>query len=144
MYFSKTLTKSQNPSLGKKGGCDMERGEKVQAGTLKVSESVIATIARLATIEVAGVESLTNANSTFKNVFLKQSENDAIKVRLAGDVVEISISILVKFGHKVVVISEQIQNNVKASVQSMTGVAVARVNVSIAGVVFDDVSSDNN
>lgn len=122
----------------------MERGEKVQAGTLKVSESVIATIARLATIEVAGVESLTNANSTFKNVFLKQSENDAIKVRLAGDVVEISISILVKFGHKVVVISEQIQNNVKASVQSMTGVAVARVNVSIAGVVFDDVSSDNN
>jgi len=116
----------------------MDSGEKIQTGTLKVSENVIATIARLATTEVKGVEGLANANTNFKHIILKHNENNAIKIRLAGDVVEISISVLVKFGHKVVAIAEQIQNNVKSSVQSMTGVAVARVNVNIAGVIFED------
>lgn len=122
----------------------MERGEKIYTGTLKVSENVIATIARLATTEVVGVEGLVNSSSSLKHVILKQTENDAIKIRLTGDVVEISINVLVKFGHKVVAIAEQIQNNVKSSVQSMTGVTVARVNVYIAGVVFEDVTAKKN
>ncbi len=116
----------------------MERGSKVQAGTLKVSENVLATITRLAATEVPGVDGLTNANAGYKRMILKQTENDAIKIRLTGDVVEISLGVVVKFGHKVVSIAEQIQNNVKSSVQSMTGVTVARVNVYIAGVVFED------
>lgn len=120
------------------GGCDMERGETMQAGTLKVSEDVIATIARLATIEINGVDGLNNANASFKQVFLKPTENGAIKIRLTGDVVEISVNVTVKAGSKVVSVAEQIQNNIKSSVQSMTGVTVARVNVLIAGIVFEE------
>ena len=116
----------------------MERGERAQTGTLKVSESVIATIVRLATLEIEGVESLTNSNTAIKNVLNKSNQNSAIRIRLVGDVVEISIRVIVKFGHKIVSVAEQIQNNVKSSVQTMTGVAVARVNVQIAGVVFED------
>lgn len=116
----------------------MERSESKQVGILKVSENVIATIARLATTEVKGVEGLINTDNTIKQVFLKKSENNAIKIKLTGDVVEISVSVLVKFGNKVVTVAEQIQNNIKSSVQSMTGVTVARVNVYIAGVVFED------
>ena len=116
----------------------MERNENRQVGVLKVSENVIATIARLATLEVNGVEGLVNTDNGFKQVLFKKNENDAIKIRLTGDVVEISVSVLVKFGNKVVAIAEQIQNSIKSSVQSMTGVTVARVNVLIAGVVFDE------
>ncbi len=120
----------------------MERGENRQVGMLKVSENVIATIARLATMEVKGVESLVNTDNTIKQVLLKKSENNAIKIRLTGDVVEISVSVVVKFGNKVVSVAEQIQNSIKSSVQSMTGVTVARVNVYIAGVVFDDLKKN--
>ncbi len=116
----------------------MERGERIQTGTLKVSESVIATIVRLATLEVEGVESLASSATSIKNVLTKSNQSSAIRIRLVGDVVEIGIRVIVKYGHKVVNIAEQIQNNVKKSVQTMTGVAVARVNVQIAGVVFDD------
>ncbi|MFA5658123.1 MAG: Asp23/Gls24 family envelope stress response protein [Oscillospiraceae bacterium] len=116
----------------------MEQIEKSQAGTLKVSEAVIATITRLATNEVSGVEGIETPSSKLKNVFLKHSENDAVKIRLTGDVVEISIGVTVKMGCNVVSIAEEIQENVKSSVQSMTGVTVSRVNVCIAGLVFDE------
>ena len=45
-------------------------------------------------------------------------------------------------GNKVTVVAEEIQNNVKSSVQTMTGVAVARVNVTIAGIVFDNTNNN--
>lgn len=116
----------------------MEQGEKIQSGTLKVSEDVIATITRLAVSEIKGVDALEPPGANFKKVFIKQSENDAIKIRLTGDVVEISLGVTVKFGYNVVAVAEQIQETVKSSVQSMTGVTVARVNVFIAGVAFEE------
>lgn len=116
----------------------MERSERIQTGTLKVSESVIATIVRLATLEINGVDSLSSSNASIKGFLSKTNQAGAIRIRLAGDIVEINVRVVVKYGHKVVALAEQIQNNVKSSVQSMTGVAVARVNVQIAGVVFED------
>lgn len=120
----------------------MERGERVQSGTLKVSEDVIATIVKLAALEIDGVESFASSNVPIKNVLKKSTQTSAIRIRLVGDVVEISVRIIVKYGHKVVNVSEQVQNNIKSSVQTMTGVAVARVNVQIAGVVFDEVKNN--
>ena len=120
----------------------MEGSSKIQQGTLKVSDDVIATIARLATSEVDGVDSLTKASVSFKQLFIKPGKNGSIKIKLSGDVVEISVSILVDFGHKVTVVAENIQNRVKADVQNMTGVAVSRVNVSVAGIVFDAVKEE--
>ncbi len=120
----------------------MERSENFQTGTLKVSENVIFTIAKNATLEIKGVDSLAPVAPILKNAFIKSEKNNAIKIRLTGDVVEISISINVKMGNKVTVVAEEIQNNVKSSVQTMTGVAVARVNVTIAGIVFDNTNNN--
>lgn len=115
----------------------MYGSEKTTGGTLKVSEDVIATIARLATCEVDGVESLTKATASFKQLFLKPGKNGGIKIKLSGDVVEISISVIVKSGARVVVVGEEIQTRVKENVQGMTGVTVSRVNVTISGIVFE-------
>ena len=120
----------------------MEGSSKIQQGTLKVSDDVIATIARLATTEVEGVESLTTASVSFKQLFVKPGKNGSIKIKLAGDVVEISISIFVRFGHKVTAVAENVQNRIKSDVQSMTGVTVSKVNVSIDGIVFDTQEKD--
>lgn len=120
----------------------MERGERMQTGTLKVSESVLATIVKCAALEVEGVESLAHSSakniSTIKALLNKNTQKGAIRIRLAGDVVEIAVRVIVDYGHNVVTIAEEIQNNVKSSVQTMTGIAVAVVDVQIAGVVFED------
>ena len=119
----------------------MERGNKLQPGVLKISEDVIATVARLAATEIPGVENLTFSKVNFKQIFVKPNENGAIKIKLSGDVVEISLNIIVKFGYKVIKICEEIQQAVKTNVQSMTGVTVSRVNISVVGIAFN--STDN-
>lgn len=110
---------------------------KVQQGTLKVSEEVIATIVKLAVLDVQGVDSLMTPNVSLEKIFFKQNGNSTIKIKLSGDVVEISLSILVKYGNKVTALAEAVQNRVKSDVQSMTGITVSRVNVLIGGIVFD-------
>ncbi|MEG0615566.1 MAG: Asp23/Gls24 family envelope stress response protein, partial [Oscillospiraceae bacterium] len=83
------------------------------------------------------VESISNPNVTFKQLFFKSSKNDSIKIKPVGDVVEVSISVIAKQGHKVTTLAEAIQERVKTDVQSMTGVTVSRVNVSVAGISFE-------
>ena len=123
----------------------MERSERIQTGTLKVSESVLATIVKCATLEIDGVENLAQSApniSNIKSLINKNTQKGAIRIRLVGDVVEISVRVIVKNGFKVISIAEEIQSNVKSAVQTMTKIAVARVNVQIAGVVFEDLKKD--
>ena len=47
-----------------------------------------------------------------------------------------------KSGYNIVSVCEQIQERVKAAVQSMTGVTVSKVNVSVADVDFSDGQSE--
>ena len=120
-----------------------------QSGTLKISEEVILTIAKHAINDIKGVEEIVPVNeSGIKNKPLKKlaskdwgiagkifgKKNNLIKVKLLGDVVEITLAVIVKQGHKVTMIAENIQNAVKSSVQSMTGITVSRVNVIISGI----------
>ena len=103
------------------------------ASKLKVSDDVIITVARLAALEVKGVASLggeVNKKSTIKR-------NGPIKVSMMGDVAAIDMKIIIKSGEKACAVAQEVQTAVKENVQNMTGVPVARVNVTISGVVFE-------
>lgn len=115
----------------------MEVSKNVHLGALKVSDDVIATIARLAALEVEGVDALEQPSVSFKRLFIHPGKNGGVKIKLSGDVVELSMGIFVKFGHKVTLVAESVQERVKSDIQSMTGVTVSRVNVSVSGIVFD-------
>jgi uncharacterized alkaline shock family protein YloU len=52
------------------------------------------------------------------------------------DVAALDIKIKVKSGVKTMQVAQEVQSAVKESIQTMTGVAVARVNVIVDGVVF--------
>ena len=56
---------------------------------------------------------------------------------MVGDVAAIDMSIIVKNGVKAVNVAQEVQTVVKENVQNMTGVPVARVNVTVGGVAFD-------
>ena len=108
----------------------MEKTNTTGKGTLKVSEDVIITVARLAALDVKGVASLKGECGSI----IKKS--NAIQVSLVGDVIAIRIAIIVNSGEKAVAVAARVQEAVKENVQSMTGVAVARVNVIIEGIEF--------
>jgi len=116
--------------------------QSLPAGSLKISQDVIASIARYATLEVEGVESVSTGNIGVKGLITKTTYTRAVRIELSDDVVNVEISIIVKHGVKISQIALAVQNNVKNSIQNMTGLAVARVDVVIAGVSIAPEKSD--
>ena len=127
----------------------MENDNAYKSGTLKISEEVILTIAKLAISEIKGVEDIVPvndfgvANKSLQKLASKDwviarklfgKKNNLIKVKLLGDIVEITLAVIVEQGYKVIMVAESIQDSVKSSVQSMTGITVSRVNVIISGI----------
>ena len=109
----------------------MEQETKINVGDLRISEAVIVKMANYAIAEVAGVDSL----AVRKSVFKKKAA--PIQVHLMGDVVEITAYIIVKYGCRATTVAEQVQQTVKDQVQTMTGIAVSKVNVVVAGIAFE-------
>lgn len=108
------------------------------AGNLKISRDVLATIARYATMEIEGVASLASFTTNIRGWLLKKQSAKPIAIDLSDDVAVIDIHVNIKAGVNIPQTAEKIQSAVKEAVQNMTGIAVSRVNINIAGIVFDD------
>ncbi len=103
-------------------------------GKVQVSNEVISNIARIATMETADVKGLSRGNLGIKGLFYKVSSANPITVNMSGGVVEIDVCIILDFGTKVRKVSNEVQENVKVAVQSMTGLTVSKVNVIVSGI----------
>ena len=111
----------------------MDDVKKTAVSRLKISEDVIITVARLAALDVKGVASL----GSEVNKMSKLKNNGPVRISMMGDVAAIEIDIRIKGYEKAAVVAQEVQSAVKENVQNMTGVAVARVNVTVVGAVFD-------
>ena len=106
------------------------------AGNLKISREVIATIARYAALEIEGVDSLASFATNLKGWLLKKQSAKPIDIDLSDDVAVIELHVNIKAGVNIPETAEKIQSAVKEAVQNTTGIAVSRVNINIAGIVF--------
>ncbi|MGI5967477.1 MULTISPECIES: Asp23/Gls24 family envelope stress response protein [Anaerotruncus] len=107
-------------------------------GNLKISRDVIATIARFAALEIEGVDSLASFTTNLKGWLIKKQSAKPIAIDLSDDIAVIDIHVNIKSGVNIPQVAEKIQAAVKEAVQNMTGIAVSRVNIDIAGIVFDE------
>lgn len=114
----------------------MENATYSKKGALKVSENVIVTIAKNAASEIDGVYKISTKGLSIKSLLQSSSDPSDIKVAMSDGVCLISMSIVARSGYNIVSVCEQIQEKVKAAVQSMTGVTVSRVDVTVADVNF--------
>ncbi|MDL2324757.1 Asp23/Gls24 family envelope stress response protein [Ruminococcaceae bacterium OttesenSCG-928-A16] len=103
-------------------------------GRLQISSEVIAKIAKLATLEIDGVAEVTLGNVGVKNLLNKIAPQNPIQVELKDDVADITVAISVYMGAKIPEVSEKVQENVKNSVQNMTQITVAKVNIVVVGI----------
>ena len=117
---------------------DHDHGQ--SAGNLKISRDVLATIARYATMEIEGVASLASFTTNIRGWLLKKQSAKPITIDLNDDIAAIDIHVNIKAGVNIPQTAEKIQSAVKEAVQNMTGIAVSRGNINIAGIVFDDPS----
>lgn len=105
------------------------------AGSLKISQEVIASIAGYTATETEGVASLATAGLTER---LGKKPPRPVSIQLSDGVAVIDIRLRVKNGAKIPELSRKLQSSVKEAVQNMTGVVVSKVNLQIAGVDFSE------
>ena len=103
-----------------------------------IMDEVIAVIAGLAAMEIDGVASMAgNATKELISKLGKKLLSKGVKVDVLEGVVSIAIAINLKYGYSVMDVCKKVQDKVKATVESMTGLTVADVNVRVAGVEIE-------
>ncbi|MBP8762643.1 Uncharacterized conserved protein YloU, alkaline shock protein (Asp23) family [Acetoanaerobium noterae] len=104
-------------------------------GQVKISEDVISIIASLAATEVEGVAQMSGSiTGNISEILGKKNHSKGVKVQVAEDKAEIDVFVHVEYGSVIPEIAKKIQDNVKTTVETMTGLEVTLVNVYIQGV----------
>ena len=112
--------------------------QKLENGTLQISEDVVASVAAAAVLEVEGVCGLSSSISTdiaemlgmktlSKGVRLSTTETGALRI---------DCDVVAKFGQNIFELAKNVQENVKSSVESVTGLTVGEVNVTVCGIAL--------
>jgi len=102
-------------------------------GKVTYANEVVATIAGLAAQEIKGVFSLTGG---VVSDFLSSKVGKGVRVELGTEEVAIDLSMVIDFGVIIKDVASAVQENVKKSVEMMTGLRVVEVNVLVQGVNF--------
>lgn len=114
----------------------------MQEGTengIKISDDVVAVVAGIAVSEVKGVSGMSGGFAGGISEVLSGKKNMAkgIKVESGEKDIKIDVNIIVEYGVRIPDVAFEIQNRVKKSVETMTGLKVSAVNVHVQGVKTD-------
>ncbi len=99
-----------------------------ELGNIHISEEVLAAISAAAALEVEGVSSLTNPS--------KKNAAKGVHIKMEEEKVVVTMSVLMAYGHTIPEMGKSVQEAVRNAIESMTGLEVAAVNISVGGIVF--------
>ena len=106
-------------------------------GKVVFAEDVVATIASLAAAEVEGVYGL--SGSAFEGLgekLGKKNYTKGIKVEVGTVECAVDMTLSVKYGFRIQDVCQNVQQAVKNAIETMTGLKVVEVNISVTSVVF--------
>ncbi len=108
----------------------------IRYGEVKIANDVIAVIAGMALCDIQGVYMDGKAPEVFIDKSNAKNISRAVKIEvLDGDVV-VNIVISVEYGKILSDVCVDVQDKIKAAIQTMTGLDVSRVDVTVEGLVF--------
>lgn len=104
-------------------------------GSLQISTEVLAKIARLAALEIDGVADVSSGSrQSVRGLLNKASIQKPVTVQLTDGVATVQVHIIAQYGCKIMSVCAKAQENVKQTIQNMTGITVSRVDVIAAGL----------
>jgi uncharacterized alkaline shock family protein YloU len=114
----------------------MDEREHNELGTIRISDEAIGVIAGLAALEVEGVASMAQGavDGIAEMLGIKPPHGRGVKVEVSEEEVHIELNLIVEFGVDIPGVCQKVQDKVWEAVEDMTGLTVARVNVSVQGV----------
>ncbi len=112
--------------------------ENVRYGTVKIANEVVAIIAGLAATEIDGVVGMSGGiTGGITEMLGMKNLSKGVKVEVGGEKeAAIDIFIIVEYGSKISEVANSVQQNVKNTVETMTGLNIIEINVHVEGVVI--------
>lgn len=104
---------------------------------LSINTEVLEKMAEIAAMEIDGVAGLAKKAIDLKGAVKSKNALKGIKVESVNGAIKINAYITLKQGVNIKDVAEKVQANIKDKIQTMTGTAVTKVNISIADVEFE-------
>lgn len=100
---------------------------------IEISQEAIAKMVSTSVLDVEGVAGVVARPVDIKGVF-RDKASQAVHVKTGDNDIGVDIYLKLKMGAKIVSVCEAVQENVKTTLQNMTGKAVSKVNVNIVDI----------
>lgn len=114
---------------------NIDRDGNREYGSIKIANEVVAIIAGLAATEVDGVAGMSGGiTGGITEMLGMKNLSKGVKVEVGEKESAIDIYIVVEYGSKISEVATLVQENVKETVENMTGLKVVEVNVHVQGV----------
>ncbi len=105
-------------------------------GQITYANEVISTIVTVATLEVEGISGITGGGA-ISGIITRGRTPRGVKVEVKGDQVSVDISVSVDYGIPIQKVGRNCQENVRKSIETMTGLKVERVDLHVVSVSFE-------
>lgn len=113
---------------------DMNRDQ--DNGQITYANEVISTIVSVATTEVDGISGIAGSTA-IGGLLNKRQTQRGVRVDMDGDDVSVDVSVTVDYGMPIQKVGRSAQENVRKSIESMTGLHVEKVDLHVVGVSFE-------
>ena len=105
-------------------------------GTIYIAEDVMMKVVGYAALECYGIVAMSSKRATDGIVEWLGRENLAkgVQIRNVGDMLDVDLFIIVEYGISISEVCKTIVDTVRYKLESMTGVKVRKVSISVEGI----------
>lgn len=116
--------------------------DKGSLGQVRVADEVLSVIAGISTMEVNGVAAMAGSNDSLRREIISRLGmkvlSNGVHTAVENGKVTADISVVLESGAHIPNVTAAIQDKVAGSIETMTGLPVAAVNVTVADVKLED------
>ncbi len=111
--------------------------ELTHGGTITYANEVIAIISGIAANEIEGIAGMVTSGGFGDIIGKNRNITRGVKVEVGTEEVSVDLYITVEYGQPIQKVSSEVQENVRKSIEAMTGLKVVRVDIHVQGVSFE-------
>ena len=107
-----------------------------EKGTTFINEEVLLKVAGYAALECYGIVAMSSkrAKDGFVEWLGRENLTRGVQIRMSENMVDVDLFIIVEYGISIAAVCETIIETVRYKLESMSGVRVRRVNITIEGI----------
>ena len=122
---------------------DQMNKENSNLGIVKISDEVIGVISAIAASEIDGIVEVDNIKGLTHKIKNKKHLGKAVKVNMDEDAAVIEMAVAVKYGANIPNVVAEVQENIKKTVEAITGLNVKLVNIIVQNIVISKNEEEN-